>query len=325
MLYPSLSRAIEGFLLNISAAGRSYNTIRNYRMDLERFSEFINNPDIHQITPKQIEEFLQWFKDEYRVTHVGTTQITPRKISKKTLSNAHGALGVFWKWATKEYQIPNPFSVQPVKVYPKPVSPLSEEEAKKLLSACKQSYKNPKDKKPYSSIRPTYKRDKAILLTFLDTGIRVSELCNIRVGDCSLDDGRIIVTGKGSKTRFVYIGKVALKAIWSYLLERYPNSQPEKDAPLFVNRNGIHPLTRNGVLQLVKRLGESVNVPDVFPHKFRHTFAIEFLRNGGNVFELQQLLGHSDLEMSKRYAQIAQVDLERSAKNASPADRWRIK
>ena len=85
------------------------------------------------------------------------------------------------------------------------------------------------------------------------------------------------------------------------------------------------PISTQDVLQLVKRLGENAGVINVYPHRFRHTFAIEFLRNGGNVFELQQLLGHSDLEMSRRYAQIAQIDLETSARKASPADRWRLR
>ena len=325
MRYPSLSRAVEGFLLNVSASGRSHNTIRNYRTDLNRFTRYLENPAVHQVTSEKIKEFLSWFKNDYRITHVATTPIEPRKISKKTLRNAHGALSVFWKWVSKEFQLNNPFDVPPIKVYPKPISPLSEQEIKSLLSACKQSNKNPKNKKSYSSIRPTYKRDKAIILTLLDTGIRVSELCNIQVGDFYSENGRIIVTGKGSKTRFVYLGKVGCKAIWSYLLERFPNRQPLKDDPLYVNRNGIHPLSRNGVFQLVKRLGEKAGVQDVYPHRFRHTFAIEFLRNGGNVFELQQLLGHSDLEMSRRYALIAQIDLETSARKASPADRWRLR
>jgi integrase/recombinase XerD len=95
--------------------------------------------------------------------------------------------------------------------------------------------------------------------------------------------------------------------------------------PLFTDHSGIYPLTRHGVLQLVKRLGKKAGVLNVHPHRFRHTFAVEFLPNGGNVFELQQLLDHSNLDMVKRYVQLVQIDLETSAHRASPADRWKLR
>jgi len=84
-------------------------------------------------------------------------------------------------------------------------------------------------------------------------------------------------------------------------------------------------LTRQGVLLMLRRLGKRASIPNVHPHKFRHTFAIEFLRNGGNVFELQQLLGHSDLETAKKYIYLAQTDLETSIRKASPVDRWHLR
>jgi integrase/recombinase XerD len=67
-----------------------------------------------------------------------------------------------------------------------------------------------------------------------------------------------------------------------------------------------------------------VGDPNLHPHRFRHTFAIQFLRNGGNIFALQQLLGHSSLEMVKHYAQLAEMDLENAATHSSPADNWRL-
>jgi len=84
-------------------------------------------------------------------------------------------------------------------------------------------------------------------------------------------------------------------------------------------------LTRKGVLLLVKRLGEKASVHNVHPHRFRHTYAIQFLRNGGNLFELQQILGHEDLAMVKNYVRLAQLDLENAARRSSPADNWRLR
>jgi site-specific recombinase XerD len=325
MIYPSLSCAVDGFLLNISAAGRSSYTIRNYRAELIRFTNFAGDLEINQVSSKQIEDYLLYLKNDFRITHIATTPITPKKISQKTLSNVHGTLAVFWKWASKEFQLSNPFKVAPIKYYSKPISPLKESEIELLLSACRKTQKTPKVMKAYSSKRTTSKRDRAIILTLLDTGMRVSELCGIRIKDYDSESGRLMITGKGLKTRFVYLGKVSSQSLWSYLLERYPNQKPLENDPLFTDHSGIYPLTRHGVLQLVKRLGKKAGVLNVHPHRFRHTFAVEFLPNGGNVFELQQLLDHSNLDMVKRYVQLVQIDLETSAHRASPADRWKLR
>ena len=290
-----------------------------------RLMDWMGDISIDKVEPNQLEKFMVYLKNDFRITKVATTPIKPKKLSVKSLSNAHCALTVFWKWVSKEYGIKNPFLVSPIKSYTKPIQPLKGEEIEKLLLACRQSRKEPKNQQAYNSKRSTYKRDKAILLILLDTGIRVSELCDISIDDVNLESGRIFVTGKGNKSRFVFLGKISRQAIWSYVAERFPNHEPPKDEPLFVERYGMYRLTRQGVLQLVRRLGTKAGIKGVHPHRFRHTFAVEFLRNGGNVFELQQLLGHSDLEMSRRYVKLAQVDLETSARRASPADKWRLK
>ena len=75
---------------------------------------------------------------------------------------------------------------------------------------------------------------------------------------------------------------------------------------------------------LLTRLGDKVGVPHCHPHRFRHTFAIEFLRAGGDVFSLQRLLGHSTLDMVKNYVAIAQVDVRNAHRKASPVAHWRL-
>jgi integrase/recombinase XerD len=325
MSYPSLSVAIEGFLLSKAASGRSPYTLRNYKKELERFSEWVQDPPIDQITSKNLEEYMRYLREDFRITHQGTTAVEPRKLSVKTVRNCWGTLSCFWRWASKEFEFENPFHIEPIKFYTKPISPLREEEVEKLLSACNQVSKISSTKQTYISKRNTQKRDRAILLTLLDTGVRAGELCNIKIHDLELDIGRIYVTGKGNKSRYVYFGKITRQAIWRYLVERFPNEKPPQNEALFTARDGLHALTRHGALLLIKRLGLRVGVPNVHPHRFRHTFAIQFLKNGGNVFELQQLLGHSDLNMVKKYVQIAQMDLEASARKASPADNWKLR
>ena len=79
MLYPSLSRAIEGFLLHILAAGRSSNTIRNYQTALRRFNDYLYDTSIDSIESGDIDAYVSWLKNEFRITHIMTTKIAPRK------------------------------------------------------------------------------------------------------------------------------------------------------------------------------------------------------------------------------------------------------
>ena len=325
MAYPSLSRAVEGFILSKSSSGRSPNTIRNYKQELGRFADWLGDIPIDDISSRQLKEYMKFLRDEFRITHVATTPISPRKLSSKSLRNTWGTLSSFWNWASKEFGLDSPFNLIPVKAHTKPINPLSMDEIEKLLKGCETSIKLSRGKKTFASKRRTCKRDRAIILTLLDTGIRVSELCGITVKDVDFDSGRILVTGKGNKSRYVYLGKVSRQAIWRYLIERFPSEKPKLDEPLFISYNGIYGLSRQGILLLLKRLGEKAGVKNVYPHRFRHTFSIQFLRNGGNVFELQQLLGHSDLAMVKRYVMIASLDLEMIVKKASPADNWRLR
>jgi site-specific recombinase XerD len=84
------------------------------------------------------------------------------------------------------------------------------------------------------------------------------------------------------------------------------------------------PLTSHRLTRLVRTIGERAGVEHVHPHRFRHTFAITFLRNGGNLFSLQELLGHTTLDMVRRYAHIAKVDVEAAHKTAGPVDNGRL-
>ena len=131
-----------------------------------------------------------------------------------------------------------------------------------------------------------------------------------------MDDGSILVRhGKGNKQRLVRIGSKAQKALWKYVT-LYRKSTSNR---LFINRNG-EPLNLIGVQILIKRLGDKANVK-VHPHQLRHTFAISFLRAGGDVFSLQYLLGHSTLQMTQRYLQSLNAnDAANAHKKFSPLD-----
>lgn len=320
-----VSKAAEGFLLSKSASGRSPNTVRNYRKELARFIEIVGDKEISSVVNEDIERYLHYLKNDFRISLQATTPIRPRKMSSKSLRNAWGTLSVFWRWVSAEFGTSNPFKVPPVRAFTKPIDPFHFEEIEAILKATEKTERRIRKGTSFTSKRPTALRDKAIVLTLVDTGLRVSELVGIELGDIDLDLGRILVLGKGQKQRYIYLGKVCRQVIWKYITERYPKTTPPKNEPLFLHKDGIHPLTRKGILLLVKRLGEKASVQNVHPHRFRHTYAIQFLRNGGNLFELQQILGHEDLAMVKNYVRLAQLDLENAARRSSPADNWRLR
>jgi site-specific recombinase XerC len=108
-------------------------------------------------------------------------------------------------------------------------------------------------------------------LVLLDTGVRVSELCGINIGDVDFEVGSIKVTGKGRKTHFVFLGRRSKQALSAYVSEQ---GKFYKDEPLFVGQGGIHRINSVAVQHMLKRLGEREEVQDTHPHRFRHTYAI---------------------------------------------------
>jgi len=119
----------------------------------------------------------------------------------------------------------------------------------------------------------------------------------------------------------VYLGKVARRALWRYLAEREDGEGP--NAPLFAV-TGDRKFKPDSLRLLIKRIAERAGVKNAYPHKFRHTFAITYLRSGGDIFTLQEMLGHGSLDMVRHYARVAQVDVEQAHRKASPADNWRL-
>lgn len=184
------------------------------------------------------------------------------------------------------------------------------------------------------------KRNRAILLMLLDTGMRVSELCNFTWNQLDLPGKWIHLEGKGRKKRSVRIGRRTTVALRQYVEDEARTRRqldpsgfedaPEGNQPVFQAwaADGLRcqPMTRNGVLQLIHRLGRAAKIESVrcSPHTFRHTFAIWFLRNGGNEFTLQTILGQTELRTTRRYVAIAKADVEKQHQQYSPADRMKL-
>jgi len=169
-------------------------------------------------------------------------------------------------------------------------------------------------------------RDTAICFLLLDTGMRVTELCTIRRKDVDMESFQIEVEGKGDKKRVVAFGRFTRKALYQYIKER----NPDDDDFLFVAEGGPtagEPLTRSGVLQMIRRLGKVAGIEQArcSPHTFRHTFAIAFLRLGGNQFTLMAILGHTNVKQTNIYVEFARADVSAQHRMYSPVDRRKRK
>ena len=162
-------------------------------------------------------------------------------------------------------------------------------------------------------------RNYAMILTFLDCGLRVSELCGLVVDDLDLTHSSLTVIGKGSRERSVYFGSRIARILRSWLSKR-TLSLPAN--ALFCSSQGDR-LTRHTVTHIVRRLANEGGLEAIqcSPHTLRHTFATEFIRNGGDPFSLQRLLGHSDIQTTMIYVHMAGKTLREAHAKASPIDR----
>lgn len=159
------------------------------------------------------------------------------------------------------------------------------------------------------------------LRILLDTGLRISEAVGLELRD--VGGGYLRVTGKGGHERLVPIGRELNAALRRYVSRERRSRTTEPSEPLLLQRSG-RPQTTASVYHAMRRLAVATGVTGVrvSPHTCRHTFATNFLRNGGNVLALQRVLGHRDLAMVRKYAEVTDADVASVQAVASPLDRW---
>jgi len=313
-----LSKAIDGFRLSNEASGLSRKTVTWYNSNLTLFHKWIikemrEEPAIHLVSNEHIRHYLSELRNNNSCydNHPFHPQEF-RPLSPRTIRGYYASLSSFFNWTIKE----DILSSSPMQNIPKPKSskflpnPYTEAEVKSILKAC--------DSLPES----TKHRAIAMIMLLLDCGVRISELINLKFDDVEMNTGRVKILGKGSKERYVYFGSKSKKALWKYISFTRPT--PMANVPnLFLYIDG-RSMKQTRFAHILKKLGKRANVPNVHPHRFRRTAAIQFIRNGGNIFALQKLLGHETLEMVRRYVELASSDLEVAHRSASPVDRWNI-
>jgi integrase/recombinase XerD len=304
--------AIEGFLLYRAGAG-SINTMKDYRNTLRKWLALVGDVDTGELAPEHVRRFLYHLRIE-------------EELAPKTVKNAWIAMSAFFTWLEGELGVEHVIRRYKIKMpaaQSREIIPLAKADLRRLLLACERTAEwEGKKRAGSTTLRATRIRDRAIVLVLLDTGLRAAELCALCIGDVDMKSGAVQVRhGKGDKGRTVYLGNVAREALWRYVAKRR-DARPGD--PLFATtRHGS--MDRNALRKLLLSAGKRAEIVEpVTPHRLRHTFAITYLRNGGDVYTLQRLLGHSSMEMVRRYLALAQTDIADAHRRASPVDNWRL-
>ena len=301
----TFSKALEGYMISAESV-LSPNTIRDYDTTFRKFTTYLGTDlQLDEISIEHIEGFLN----------------ANNHLKKKTLLNYHTGLSAFWTWAISRKLTDThiPRSIRPPKPDQMAIEPFSEQDVKLLLAASQKSLTySYGPTRPFNRKTPSGIRLKATIFLFLDTGLRVQEYCDLKIRDVDLRNKSVKVFGKGRKERMLPISPRSAQAIWSYLATRPDAGLLE---PAFASVTGTKQ-TRDNVLHVFYSLADRAGVQNVHPHRFRHTFAINYLRNGGDIYTLQQILGHSSLDMVRRYLMIAQADIARAHRQASPVMNW---
>lgn len=303
-----LETAYQGFWLD-KTVNLSEHTVKRYGVVFDRFCEFLGNVEVEEITTRNIKEYLLFLNQE-------------TKLSKRSIYDNFFVLSSFWSWASKELKIEHPIKgkVDTPKYPKKKIEPIPIPDVQKMIKICESNtWANKTKKSPSERIRGL--RDKAIIMVLIDCGLRVGELSDLIYSDYLSKRGRLFIRhGKGDKERFVFVGLRTRKAIWRYLATRKDTTDT---CPLFATSKG-QPTSRFAVRRLLKSAAGRAGIEGIYPHRFRHTFAIEFLRSGGNPFTLKEILGHETLEQVMDYVALAEADLEAAVKHNSPADNYKL-
>lgn len=266
--------------------------------------------DVGQIGPGEIRAFILYLQGKRCFSGHPFNKALERGLSPHTVNCYLRSVRAFWSWLVSEGAVAqNPFQRVKIPKAPRRVIPaFSDSQLAGLLGVINTS-------------RDEGYRDYAIILTLLDTGLRVSELVGLRPDDVWLEDGVLKVMGKGGKERLIPMGKRVQRLLWNYVRRFRPEPLAPNSAPLFLTQDG-RPLTRSRVQKMMTRYGDRADIKGVrcSPHTLRHSAAVRFLRNGGDVFSLQRMLGHSSLEMTRRYCELADIDVKRTHMRASPVD-----
>src|SRR5574344_2166786 len=271
----------------------SLNTISTYENNLIYFNKFIKKDFIH-INENDIKSYLKFMKENNK--------------SERSIANTLSTLRSFYKYLIIEKKITNStleFIESPKlkKILPKV---LSIEEVDKLLNI------NAFDKYTY--------RNKAMIELMYATGLRISELVNLKLINIDFEMNLVRTIGKGNKERIIPINDISSDIIKTYI-DHYRNQFIKKGSSdyIFLSNKGSTKMTRQNFFMILKKIAISQNIETEFsPHTLRHSFATHLLQNGADLRINQELLGHSNISTTQIYTHVSNEKLKQDYKDFHP-------
>lgn len=311
-----VKEAIQCFLFSLRAEGLSTRTHEYYRKNLVHFQNFCQEQgwySLHSIDANNIRYFLSWVANRTYEYIAGNGSHRLAKPSPSRSWPYYKSVKRLFNWAVTEGLLPKSPVNEIHHKHPRfaPVQPYSREEFRKFLDICELDIR--------TGARFMGLRGKAIILLFLDTALRLSEIASINLIDLNLEQLLVKVRGKGNKIDFCPFSPKTAKIIVLYLAERKYRAEAEA---LWITEEG-GALTAEGLAAWFTRLKKRANVTSSGRvHRIRHSSALQFLRSQKDSFLLQLFLRHEDLAMSRRYTQAlkAQEAIDAHRNGASPVE-----
>jgi len=294
---------LNAFLSDLKFRGRSEYTLEYYRRELRKFMYTLEeqrlNTRLRAITGDLIrDEYVRYMYEERGVKHA-------------TVAASLRALKAFFNWSIQRGVVNhNPMEDITIGEPKAPtIETFTRDQIRDILSQ--------PDLKLFVGLR-----DFTIMILLLETGVRVRELCDIKINDIRISDEQILIDGKNGEDRLVPIQTQTKRALKRYLKAR---GRSPVDW-LFITVDD-EKMNRDSVRRRIAKYGRMANIENVrcSPHTFRHTFAKMSVQNGADLFSLQRILGHKTLDMVRRYVNMFGSDIKEAHNRFSPVENLRLR
>ena len=275
--------------------GLSNNTVEAYSRDLLLLFQFLEKREL--LLVKVSQDNLRKY-----VSTLGT------RLSARSVVRNISAIKTFFRFLVSEGKIKSSPArlLETPKLSRRLPGPLSQQKVERLLS----------QPDPNS---PKGQRDRAMFEILYATGLRVSELVNLKISNINLEAGYIRTVGKGSKERIVPIGDKAIEAVKEYLsIGRFQVIKGRNSPYIFLNPRG-RPMTRQGFWKIIKKYGKEAGIKQkITPHSIRHSFATHLLEAGADLRSVQVMLGHADISTTQIYTHVTRERLKELHEKCHP-------